>query len=84
MRRRALFFFALTPSMLLFSTAVLSQAGGTFQGSITDTSAALLPGAEVTIVNLHTSAQRTVISSSSGFLSSKPIYRLESTSYGPR
>ena len=67
MRRRALFFFALTPSMLLFSTAVLSQAGGTFQGSITDTSAALLPGAEVTIVNLHTSAQRTVISSSSGF-----------------
>jgi len=42
---------------------------GTIQGSVTDTSGALIPGAQIRIVEVTTNAERDTTTSNSGFYS---------------
>jgi len=64
--------------MLLSATArqpLLAQLAGTgtIQGSVTDTSGALVSGAQVKIVEVKTNLERDVVSSRSGFYSAAAL-----------
>ena len=53
---------ALTPIMVAAQTVT-----GTIQGTVSDSSGAVLPGATVTVRNVETGAQRTVVTNETGF-----------------
>jgi hypothetical protein len=76
----------LTLMMLVFATATMctigssmsygqaiSQTGGAIQGTITDPSGAVVPGAAVTITNTDTASVKTVTTDSAGFYSVGPL-----------
>ena len=76
----------LTLMMLLFATATLStigstvsygqaisQTGGAIQGTITDPSGAVVPGATVTITDTDTASVKTITTDSAGFYSVGPL-----------
>jgi hypothetical protein len=61
-------FRALVAALLFFAAgpAVAQTVTGTIQGTVTDTSGAVLPGATVTIRNQDTGAQRVVVTNEAG------------------
>jgi len=63
----------------LVSSASAQTVTGTVQGTVTDTSGAVLPGVTVTIKNRDTAAQRTVVTNAAGIYSAPfvPLGRYE-------
>ena len=61
------------PFFLLF-LPTLAQTG-TFTGQVTDSTQAVLPGTEVTLVNLETGESRTVITGNNGFYRATNMFR---------
>lgn len=57
-------FIALTA---IFSTVVIAQFKGSIQGTVTDTSEAIVPGATVTLTNTETNQNQQTVTSDSGF-----------------
>ena len=59
------------PLIILYSAAVTApaQTFGTVTGEVTDATAAVVPGATVTIRNLDTNATRTVVTNADGLYS---------------
>ena len=53
-------------ALFLCHPGVLGQGNGAITGKISDTTGAVIPGAEVTITHVATAKARTVLSSSSG------------------
>lgn len=61
--------FGLTVAVQQTASAQATTAAGAIQGTITDPNGALLPGATVTVTNLDTSAQKTIVTDNAGFYS---------------
>ena len=55
-------------STLLVPSFLLAQTTGTIQGTVTDSTGAVVDSATVTATNLSTNATRTATTSASGFL----------------
>ncbi|MDE3201065.1 MAG: carboxypeptidase regulatory-like domain-containing protein [Acidobacteriota bacterium] len=63
--------FSLVPQPALGQA--ISTNGGSIQGSITDATGGVIPGAKITVTNLGTSASRTLVTDSAGFYSIGPL-----------
>src|SRR5207245_2357752 len=56
-------------SVVASSPAAAQMTGGTISGTVTDSTQAVVPGAEVTIVNQATGVSRTLLTNEKGFYS---------------
>ena len=58
--------FVLALALAIPAGAQSQAANGSIEGTITDTSGAVLPGVSVTVMNVDTGSQRTVVSNEAG------------------
>ncbi len=58
--------FSLTLAGLLSAAATAQTTRGTFLGTVSDETGGILPGVEVTVINLDTGATRLAISNDEG------------------
>src|SRR6266700_7686308 len=63
------------PAVLLFlcSAAFAQTGGGTVQGTIKDATGAVIPGAQVTILNVATSREYRTTTNEAGFYAFPPV-----------
>ena len=61
--------FRLLPAGLLVSALCLGQTSGTVQGTVTDDTGAVIPGAQVAVLNIETGAASSISTNEVGFFS---------------
>src|SRR5262249_6157867 len=68
-RRGAAMLFGIAVVLLMTSPAAAQTVTGTVQGTVTDTSGAVLPGVSIAIRHVNTGAERILVTNQEGFYS---------------